>query len=57
MEIIEALKQKDLGVKKNLLTSPPVSSVGYSEVQMRLNEKHLKALSTLKKCLLLFKPS
>lgn len=45
MEIIEALEQEDLGVKsKSLNLSTPVFSVGYSEVQMRLDKKHFITL-------------
>lgn len=52
MEIIETLEEEDLGVKsKSLNLSKPVSSVGYYEVQMRLNKKHfINFKSTFKNC-------
>lgn len=50
MEVVEVLEEEDLGVKsKSLNLSTPVSSVGYSGVQMRLKEKHFINLKYLKK--------
>lgn len=58
MDVIEVFEEEDLGVEsKSLNLSTPVSSVGYSEGQMRLNEKHFINLKYLKKKSVIYHPN